>query len=145
MKYINRFSTNADYQTFTEGGGYVTPNVCYVEETDGIVMKPYVEPKEDEYNYNLNIVFDEIINGDYTQLYNDLCTICIKYHDIEREFETDAYYIQECPINVNIVVNSIKFHEFKYWAESSYVEAWDINHNYKLSVENNRIFIMKYI
>ena len=26
-------------------GGYVTPNICYVEETDGIVMKPYIPPK----------------------------------------------------------------------------------------------------
>ena len=24
------------------GGGYVTPNVCYIEETNGIVMKSYV-------------------------------------------------------------------------------------------------------
>ena len=40
MKYINKFSTNADYQAFTEGGGYVTPNICYVEETKGIVVKP---------------------------------------------------------------------------------------------------------
>jgi hypothetical protein len=22
------------------GGGYVTPNICYIEETDGIIMKP---------------------------------------------------------------------------------------------------------
>jgi hypothetical protein len=43
MKYINKFSTNADYKAFTEGGGYVTPNVCYVEESNGIVMKPYNE------------------------------------------------------------------------------------------------------
>ena len=42
MKYINKFSTNADYQAFTEGGGYVTPNVCYVDETDGLVIKPKV-------------------------------------------------------------------------------------------------------
>ena len=45
MKYINKFSTNADYQAFTEGG-YVTPNICYVEETDGIVMKPYIDPNK---------------------------------------------------------------------------------------------------
>jgi hypothetical protein len=25
-------------------GGYVTPNICYVEESDGIVMKPYIAP-----------------------------------------------------------------------------------------------------
>jgi hypothetical protein len=42
MKYINKFSTNADYQAFTEGGGYVTPNICYVEETKGLVYKPKI-------------------------------------------------------------------------------------------------------
>ena len=92
----------------------------------------------------MNIVFDEGINGDYTQLYNDLCTICIKYHDNEREFETDKYYIRECPNNVNIVVNSIKFNEFHYWPEYSYIEAYDINYNYRLYVENNVIFIKRY-
>ena len=40
MKYINRFSTNADYQAFTEGGGYVTPNICYVTESKGLKFKP---------------------------------------------------------------------------------------------------------
>ena len=43
MKYVKKFSTDADYQAFTEGGGYVTPNVCYVEETNGIIVKPYYD------------------------------------------------------------------------------------------------------
>lgn len=42
MKYINKFSTNADYQLFTEDVGYVTPNICYVEETEGLVFKPEI-------------------------------------------------------------------------------------------------------
>ena len=41
MKYINKFSQVADYEQFV-GGGYVTPNVCYVEETNGIIMKPEI-------------------------------------------------------------------------------------------------------
>ena len=41
MKYINKFPTNADYQAFTEGGD-VTPNICYVEETKGLVIKPKI-------------------------------------------------------------------------------------------------------
>ena len=40
MKYIKKFSTNADYQAFTEGGGYVTPNVCYIEENESVAAKP---------------------------------------------------------------------------------------------------------
>ena len=42
MKYINKFSTNADYQAFTEGGDYVTPNVCFITETMGLVVKPKI-------------------------------------------------------------------------------------------------------
>ena len=26
------------------GGGYVTPNVCYVEQTKGVVIKPHIKP-----------------------------------------------------------------------------------------------------
>ena len=40
MKYIKKFSTNADYQAFTKGGGYVTPNVCYIEENESVAAKP---------------------------------------------------------------------------------------------------------
>ena len=42
MKYINKFSTNADYQAFTEGWGYVTPNICFITETKGLVFKPKI-------------------------------------------------------------------------------------------------------
>ena len=44
MKYINKFSTNADYQAFKEGEGYVTPYVCYIEETNGIKLQEYIAP-----------------------------------------------------------------------------------------------------
>jgi hypothetical protein len=71
MKYINKFSTNADYQAFTEGGGYVTPNVCYVEETDGIVIKPYIPPiliftiDGIEYQYEEGMTWEKWVNSDY--------------------------------------------------------------------------------
>lgn len=47
MKYIKKFSQLTEYQQFVGGGGgeYVTPNICYVEETNGIVIKPYIAPK----------------------------------------------------------------------------------------------------
>ena len=110
MKYINKFSTNADYQAFTEGGGYVTPNICYIEEVDGIVMKPYIAPKEEEYNYNLNIIFDERITDDYAQLYDDLRTICMKYHDNERQNKIyiDSYIIHN---SVGIICMGIQLLE----------------------------------
>jgi hypothetical protein len=32
MKYINKFSTNTDYQTFKGSSYWVTPNISYIEE-----------------------------------------------------------------------------------------------------------------
>ena len=80
MKYINKFSTNADYQAFTEGGGYVTPNICYVEETDGLVFKPEINEiiistftisdkfnmyPSKTYNFEEGMTFEEFCNSSY--------------------------------------------------------------------------------
>ena len=45
MKYLKIFNNSADYQAFKGGGGdYITPNVSYVKETEGIKLKPYTPP-----------------------------------------------------------------------------------------------------
>ena len=92
MKYINKFPTNADYQAFTEGGGYVTPNICYVDETNGIVMEPEIkEPLNmDIFEYD-NITMLETTEGD---LFLNL-----------NENEIDKYKIQ----SDGIVVTEIRF------------------------------------
>ena len=40
MKYIKKFSTSARYNTFINGGEYVTPNICYIEENNDYIVKP---------------------------------------------------------------------------------------------------------
>jgi hypothetical protein len=40
MKYLRVFNNDAEYQTFTEGDEYVTPNICYINETKGMLFKP---------------------------------------------------------------------------------------------------------
>jgi hypothetical protein len=40
MKYLRIFNNNSDYQSFIEGDDYITPNICYVEETESLVAKP---------------------------------------------------------------------------------------------------------
>lgn len=40
MKYIKKFQTNADYQTFKNGSDYVTPNVSVIVEDDTIMFNP---------------------------------------------------------------------------------------------------------
>jgi hypothetical protein len=52
-------------------GGYVTPNICYVEESDGIVMKPYIVPLLTftvggvEYQYEEGMTWEKWVNSDY--------------------------------------------------------------------------------
>lgn len=40
MKYIKKFSTNTSYNTFVSSGEYVTPNICYIEENNDLIIKP---------------------------------------------------------------------------------------------------------
>ena len=53
------------------GGGYVTPNICYVEEFDGIVMKPYIPPiiiftvDDVEYQAEEGMTWEKWVNSDY--------------------------------------------------------------------------------
>jgi hypothetical protein len=105
MKYINKFSTNADYQAFTDGGGYVTPNICYVEEADGIVMKPYIEiipifHLEVEEGYTVNFIGDKF----------DIAYGCIKKAsiDILIEYLEKKYGYNE-PNVIQVYGNDIKF------------------------------------
>ena len=44
MKFLKKFKTDADYQTYKEGESYVTPNVSLVTENNGIHYHPYVPP-----------------------------------------------------------------------------------------------------
>lgn len=44
MKYIKKFSTNTSYNTFVNSGEYVTPNICYIEENKGLIIKPKSKP-----------------------------------------------------------------------------------------------------
>ena len=92
MKYINKFSTNADYQAFTEGGGYVTPNVCYVEETDGIVMKPYI----DEY---INIFVESTNNIGY--LTSEQSSIIIEYVVKFYNYDYDGFVDDNFKMKIN--------------------------------------------
>ena len=44
MKYLRVFSYDADYQAFKGGGSYITPNLCYIEETKGLKCNPFIPP-----------------------------------------------------------------------------------------------------
>ena len=78
MKYVNKFSTNTDYQAFAGGEDYVTPNVCYVEETNGIIVKP-------EINENNTLQFPiYLVYGDNGQVGIDLYNYLLEKGGIDR-------------------------------------------------------------
>ena len=124
MKYINKFSTNADYQAFTEGGGYVTPNICYVEEDDGIVMKPYIETipifhLEVEEGYTVS--FRKDMSGNEVLEFADGC---IKKASIDKliEYLEKKYDYNEYN-SIQVDGNDIKF-ELYLGDEKLFVETY---------------------
>lgn len=42
MKYLKKFQTNADYQSFKSSGDWITPNVSVIADDDTIVFEPFV-------------------------------------------------------------------------------------------------------
>lgn len=42
MKYLKYFTNESDYQTFKDSEEYITPNVSYVEEINGVKFNPNV-------------------------------------------------------------------------------------------------------
>ena len=44
MKYLKIFKNESDYYTFKGGGDFITPNVSFIEESNGIKCNPYIPP-----------------------------------------------------------------------------------------------------
>ena len=102
MKYINKFSTNADYQAFTEGGGYVTPNICYVEETNGIIMK------EKEFSL-FPCYLVEGDNGKYgTKLFEFLVSKNLNMYDKYYFSENEKVYVNNSLIQYTMALTNDK-------------------------------------
>ena len=92
MKYINRFSNDAEYQVF-KGGDYVTPNVNYIEGI-GIKMKPikrlptfelydirYLKELYGIYEFEEGMTWREWINSEY----NTIGVVYNRYNEISIE------------------------------------------------------------
>jgi hypothetical protein len=119
MKYINKFSTNADYQAFTEGEGYVTPNVCYVEESDGIVMKPLVFEESWEYERHFSYTFEEMVEND-ANMYGDFSEFYEFLYNMIHVLGEDKYnrkWLEPIPNECNITFVGFKL-TFAYYAYS---------------------------
>ena len=71
MKYIKLFKQSSDYQAFTMWEEYVIPNVCYIEETEGVITTPYIAPLLTftvagiEYQAEEGMTWEEFCNSEY--------------------------------------------------------------------------------
>lgn len=84
MKYLKKFQTNADYQTFKGGGDWVTPNVSVIEEKISSNDNNYIMFNEAEsistftvgvtssytdiegpYEFRTGMTWDEFLNSKY--------------------------------------------------------------------------------
>lgn len=84
MKYLKKFQTNADYQTFKDGGDWITPNVSLIEEKVSSINNNHIMFNEVElistftisvdyassdiegpYNFKEGMTWDEFLNSKY--------------------------------------------------------------------------------
>ena len=83
MKYLKKFQTNADYQTFKDGGDWITPNVSLIEEKVSSINNNHIMFNEVEistftvsvnsassviegpYNFKEGMTWNEFLNSKY--------------------------------------------------------------------------------
>ena len=102
MKHLRKFKNNAEYQAFRDGGNYITPNVCYVEDAEDIVAKPYIPPvlitftvAGIEYQAEEGMTWAEWCNSEYNthEFLCDLNNVRIDYGStIYGETPSDVIY-----------------------------------------------------
>ena len=144
MKYINKFSTNADYQAFTEGGGYVTPNVCFITETMGLVVKPKINNGGSEEPSVVNINVGDVAyytNGEIKTIskdkWNSSLGTPIGVVVIPSNFLPDGKARIVSLKAVNSSGNASTSHEYMYWEQSgNYVDTTLTNYT-KVPITNN--------
>lgn len=91
MKYLKKFSTESEYQTFKNGDDWVTPNVSAIEEDNGLFYNEI--PKlisftvycggdgfTKEYTAEEGMTWEEWINSGKYDTSNRLGSIAIRYN-----------------------------------------------------------------
>ena len=145
MKYINKFSTNADYQAFTEGGEYVTPNICYVTELKGLKFKPKINNGGSEEPSVVNINVGDVAyytNGEIKTISKDKWNTSlgtpIGVVVIPSNFLPDgkARIVSLKAVDSN--GNATTSHEYMEWEQSgNYVDTTLTNYT-KVPITNSR-------
>lgn len=124
MKYLKTFNNDVEYEQFTNSSNYITPNICYIENNDSIVFKPYVKnifpmylhlTKVDNKTYSLGPTEETIALCDYfleNAVYDD-----VYYYDLN--LSEGQLYIDD--------VNVMGLYRGK---NLSHIEQWTPRKNY---------------
>ena len=108
MKYINKFSQVADYEQFVGGGDYVTPNVCFVEETGTFVFEGLKSPWE--YERHFSYTFEEMVENDGC-IYGDFSEFYEFLYNMIQTLGVDKYnrkWLEPIPNECNITFVGFK-------------------------------------
>ena len=73
MKYIKKFKTDSDFQTFKGSKDYVTPNISHIVETENNTLRKNIKFTIDgkEYNVGKHMTWEEWIGHDNHAHYNN--------------------------------------------------------------------------
>lgn len=109
MKYINKFSTNDDYQAFKEGNNYIEPHICVIMETKPkLVFKQIQRTLKincKEYSYN-----GAADTGAYIiPISNELNTVLSELAAISNNGSQIPSIKEICGKNLEVIFKDIEF------------------------------------
>lgn len=133
MKYLKRFNNTSEYEAFKGGEDFITPNISYVEETEGLVFKPETKPvihpsneiwytTTDNEIYNFSTAASIIYNS-----YDDKGILCIDSKDIDEIHSIDDYFLHDddvkrlLSIELPLITDSIGDQAFAGCSSLSYI------------------------
>ena len=110
------FNDTAEYQSFIEGGEYITPNMCLISESKDLYCKPKVSPWT--YELHIEMTFDEMVEnggilyGDFTELLNLTINMVETLYD--RQYGDGCFSLENIPSKYNVTFAGYKVVEVNY-------------------------------
>lgn len=93
MKYINKFQTSSEYNSFVESNLYVTPSISHIIETDKNEIRANAEFSIDglTYNFQEGMTWEDWINHPNQSYYSRNAWVVDNSHIKEKEFDGFVY------------------------------------------------------
>lgn len=102
MKYLKKFNTESEYNSFKDSDAFIEPNVSHIKENHSVEYNSN-KPKQITYQFDLRdasweFVADmfyhhQIVYGDFSELYDSLVSFTRKYGTVQNYDTTTIYTI----------------------------------------------------